>query len=453
MTAGTRAPRSKPVRIKFTNRALDSIAPPPAGQRFTFHDENTPGLAVRVTPAGVKTFVVFRKFERRPERVTLGRFPQMTIDQARRKTAEVNALIAEGKNPNEKRRAIRDEMTFGDLFALYLERHAKVHKKTWEKDLAHYRNHLEPWASRKLSRIGPSDVQALHAKIGLESGPYLANRIYALLRTLFRKAQEWGWKGANPAQGVKRFKEISRERFIQPDEAPRFFRALAEEPSRAFRDYVVLSLMTGARRANVSAMRWADLHLDMGLWTIPETKNGQAHTIPLVQMALDVLTARKEEAGHSPWVFPAESRSGHMVEVKRAWRRLFDRDELHQLTARLAAAGHPCSASPDDTLSAALAHARREAQRHKIDTAGARIADLRIHDLRRTLGSWQAAAGASLSIIGKTLGHRSVSATAIYARLNHDPVRDAIETATRNLMAAAQGDKAEVVPIAGARRS
>jgi integrase len=58
------------------------------------------------------------------------------------------------------------------------------------------------------------------------------------------------------------------------------------------------------------------------------------------------------------------------------------------------------------------------------------IADLRIHDLRRTLGSWQAATGANSYIIGKSLGHRSQQSTAVYARLNLDPVRDSVNKAT-----------------------
>jgi len=62
---------------------------------------------------------------------------------------------------------------------------------------------------------------------------------------------------------------------------------------------------------------------------------------------------------------------------------------------------------------------------------------VRIHDLRRTLGSWQAATGASLSIIGRALGHKSVTATAVYARLDLDPVRQSVEAATRAILDAA----------------
>jgi integrase len=84
-----------------------------------------------------------------------------------------------------------------------------------------------------------------------------------------------------------------------------------------------------------------------------------------------------------------------------------------------------------------LSRARKEAAKAKIDVSTLRMADLRIHDLRRTLGSWQARTGASLSIIGKSLNHKSVQTTAIYARLDTDPVRESVERATSAMLAAA----------------
>lgn len=73
----------------------------------------------------------------------------------------------------------------------------------------------------------------------------------------------------------------------------------------------------------------------------------------------------------------------------------------------------------------------------KLQTEGLRIEDLRIHDLRRTLGSWQARTGASLTIIGKSLNHKSIQSTAVYARLDTDPVRQSVNTATAAIMEAA----------------
>ena len=209
----------------------------------------------------------------------------------------------------------------------------------------------------------------------------------SLLGVMFNKAIDWGWEGINPAQGVKKFKEISRERFLAGDELPRFFKALEEENTLA--DFFMLGILTGARKGNLLAMRWQDINFDQATWRIPETKNGSSHLVPLSPEAIHVLKNRFK-LKESDWVFPsATSKSGHLEEPKSAWKRILMRAELQ---------------------------------------------DLRLHDLRRTLGSWQAATGANSYVIGKSLGHKTQQATAIYARLNIDPVRASVEKATSAMM-------------------
>jgi len=317
----------------------------------------------------------------------------MTIDQARRQAADTNAAIANGESINEKKRSVRDEMTMGDLFDLYLERHAKVHKKSWKADIAQYDNHVNPWAGEtKLSRIKKQDVQKLHVAIGKNSGIYAANRILALVHAMFARASDWGWSGTNPATGIRKFKEQARSRFLESDELPRFFKSLAEETNITLRDYFLLSILTGVRRSNLLEMRWDETNLDRAVWVIPheKAKTKENYHIPLVPEAVAILNQRNT-ARSSGWVFPSTGKTGHLVEPKNAWKRILDR---------------------------------------------AGLTDLRIHDLRRSLGSWQAATGANLSVIGKTLGHKNVSTTAIYARLNLDPVRESMETATTAMMVA-----------------
>ncbi len=219
-----------------------------------------------------------------------------------------------------------------------------------------------------------------------------------MLRAMFNRAIAWElWKGDNPAEGVTKFRERSRDRFLQPSELPRFFEAVAQAP-RDTRDFLLLALLTGARRSNVLAMRWEDVRIEEATWRIPQTKTGEALTVPLVAEAVAVLETRRVFAGDSPWIFPSRGKTGHMVEPKRAWVAVKKR---------------------------------------------AGVEDLHLHDLRRSLGSWQAATGASLVTIGKSLGHSNVSTTAIYARLNLDPVRASLEKATRAMLAAAG-----VLPIA-----
>ncbi|WP_245528660.1 site-specific integrase [Candidatus Odyssella thessalonicensis] len=137
-------------------------------------------------------------------------------------------------------------------------------------------------------------------------------------------------------------------------------------------------------------MKWEDINVTNLTWRISETKNGEAHVVVLAAEVMALLERRRLNS-KSRWVFPsATSKSGHIEEPKSAWKKVLER---------------------------------------------ANLTDLRLHDLRRTLGSWQAATGANSYVIGKSLGHKSQQATAVYARLNLDPVRESVDKAVQAMRA------------------
>ncbi|MGH9928793.1 MAG: tyrosine-type recombinase/integrase, partial [Pyrinomonadaceae bacterium] len=305
---------------------------------------------------------------------------------------EHNAAIAQGQNPANKRRIAREEMTLQELFDDYMERHGKPNKRFWRQDQSKFNQYLTcndrggfNLSDRRLSKILKADFAQLHSLIS-KKHHVTANRVLALISSIFSWAIRAGlWEYANPAAGIAKNREKSRDRFLQADELPQFFQALVAEENETLRDYVLISLLTGARESNVLAMQWDQLNLDAGTWYIPETKNGTPQLIPLTPHSVSILRSRKEKASlFTKFVFEGSGKTGHLTVPKRGWYRILKR---------------------------------------------AAVSNLRIHDLRRTLGSWQAATGASLPIIGKTLNHKHPSSTAIYARLTLDPVRDALMTA------------------------
>ena len=166
-------------KLNFTKKALAVLPGSTNGQRVYYYDSATRGLALAVSPAGKKTFILYRKIGGRPERVSIGPWPDLTIDQARDRAAELNGLIARGENPAAKRRIVREEMTLGELFSTYLEHHAKPHKKSWLDDQEAFNLHLADWKLRKISEIRRMDVVTLHSRIG-NRAPYAANRVIAL---------------------------------------------------------------------------------------------------------------------------------------------------------------------------------------------------------------------------------------------------------------------------------
>jgi len=357
-----------------------------------------------------------------------------TIEQARRKAIDILATIAGGDNPAEAKRKIRDEMVFSEMFDEYMERHAKVNKRSWDQDLQNFNFHLrDQLGNKKLSSIDRRDVRAIHERLTKRGTRTAANRVLALISIIYAKAIEREYATVSPAAGIKLNKEQSRDRFLQADELPRFFESLAAEENEKMRDFFLLALLTGARRRAVAAMHWRDISLERAEWRIQLTKNGLPQTVHLSPEAINILTNRKLTSV-SIFVFPAKSKTGYVVEPKDAWRRILDRDELAQLTKRIKEVNIEFEQDTTALLSQNLREAHELADKMKINRNGARMQDLHIHDLRRTLGSWQAA-GASLSVIGKSLNHSSVSTTAIYARLNLDPVRESVNRATANMFA------------------
>lgn len=380
--------------FNFTEARIRRLASAPEGlKRLYYRDPRTRGFMIAVTPSGKKTFLLYRKVNRRPERITIGAWPDLSVEVARKKAEEMNGAIAQGENPAEERRQNRLEGSFANLFERYLELHAKPHKqaRSVAEDEANYRRYLSGWATRRLSTITRRDVDRLHVELRESSGIYAANRTLALLSTMFNKATEWGWRGENPCKGVKKFREESRERFLTEAEMPRFLKALAEEPSRDFRDFILLDLLTGARRSNILAMRWEEIDFTAATWRIPRTKGNKPQTVPLVGPAFGILKARLGVVA-SEWVFPGEAPGKHVYEFRKPWERLLER---------------------------------------------ARIESLRLHDVRRSLGSWMTKAGIALPIVKAALGHADIQTTSIYTRGEDATVRKAMELTAERMLAAA----------------
>ncbi len=161
------------------------------------------------------------------------------------------------------------------------------------------------------------------------------------------------------------------------------------------------------------AMQWADIDLERAVWRIPDTKSGEPQVVPLSERAMAVLHSRRQATTDDcPWVFPTSgnrpSKTGHLQDPTKIWKQVLERAGLE---------------------------------------------GIRLHDLRRTLASWQALTGTSELIIGKTLGHAVGSrATQVYARLAVDPIRKSVDRATDAMLEAggssAKSEEAEPDPKA-----
>jgi len=388
--ADSSSTKSLPKKINFTVDALARLTCPPGKDRVYVYDAKTPGLAYLLTSKGGRSFYLVRKIAGRTERIRIGG-REVAIDLARKQAVKFNAELVSGGDPQALKRASRRSDTLQQLYDRWEKEHAKVRlkAKTLQTDLSRFDTCFEDWKNRKVvGGITGADVRALHSKIGRERGHVTANRAIQLLRRLYG----WARLGVNPVTdaGVELFRETTRDRFVQPDELPRLFAAMdAPDVNPTIRDFLYLALFTGARRSNVAAMRDDQIDLTAATWKIPGTasKNHEPMTIPLVGAAIDIV--KKRIGDESGFIFPGRGASGHLEDPKATWAAILK---------------------------------------------AAKLKGLRLHDLRRTLGSWQAGMGASLPVIGRSLGHRNSAATQIYSRLHLDPVRASVTGAVAAML-------------------
>ncbi len=425
-------------RFIFTRAKLRALPAPDDGWKY-FYDGAVRGLALGVGASGAKSFRVNRKFKGQAMKVTLGTFdpdlPEsrelpvgaqpldllgntraLNVRMARKLAMAVMAQLDIGINPADQG---RHGMTMGELFARYVAYRRDEGKKTvpalvwnWERYLGKLPDSPKKqhgaarskapgavnWERRRLEEISHERVSRLRLDLGEKVGHTTANRVIELLRAMYNFAKKQRlYGGENPAEGSGKFQLQSRERFLQADEAQRFFKALDALPrdQQDFADYIRISLFAGARRNNVLRMRWDELNLDGARWTVAGEimKNGEPLTIPLVEEAVEILR-RREKKADSEWVFPGGTPAGHMGPPRKQWLQLLK---------------------------------------------AASLRDLRLHDLRRSLGSWMSNTGANTVMTMRALGHKSIDAALIYQRLEISPVRDAMQRAVTAMSHAAKG--------------
>lgn len=414
----------------FTEKRIKDLAVPTA-ERVIVHDTEVPGLQCRITSTGTRTFFIRYRVRgaASADRFTLGHWPTLSVAAARALAREKLGQVAAADNPAEALRELRGEMMLGKLFKAYCADRRQAGKRRiddvelqWQRwlgalpDVAakkHGHKREKPdeavnWDGRRLSEVTFEMVEALHKRITSKHSPFTANAVIVTLRAVYGYAKRKRITTENPAERITMNPKPSRERFLQAHELTAFENAVVAE-GQPWRDLFLVLLFVGYRRGATIAMRWRDLDLAAGTWTVPgeKAKNGQPIVLPVTGKALTVLRERAaDDARDKTWVFPGETAAGHVGPPKKAWARICKRAEL---------------------------------------------TDLHVHDLRRTLGSWMAMSGLSLPAIGRALGHKDARSTEVYARLQADAVRGAVDAAHEAMRDAAKGTN--VVPITPRKRA
>lgn len=404
-------PTRKPKRRILSAATLKSLTPPPAGS-VDYFDDMTPGLSLRVTANDARTWTVFYRDENgRQKRLTLGRFPTVSLADARELAREAQLRVAKGGDPVVEKRAAHDGLTFGELAATYIERHAKPNKRSWKEDDRQLESSLLPkWRNRPAAELGADDLLAiLNAKV-TEGSPVAANRLRALVSRIytFGAEQRLVSPTANPVIGVKKpTKEKTRERLLTWDEIRRLWEACSTQNAYVCA-WFRLRLVTAQRGGELLQMRWPDIDPKSHFWTIPAqfVKNAHGHRVFLNKTARQLLaTVPRDE--RSVWVFP----KSFMGDYKHVGRRLAQSTRANIVATQ------------------------------KKEGAARDRADIRGHDLRRTAASMMASGGVPRFVISRILNHsEDKDITSVYDRYSYDAEKKAaMEFWDRQLTAVLEG--------------
>jgi integrase len=336
------AVRRIPGATKLTGEALrDSIVkglPEPEKGSKVHYDPALPGFGIRITAAGARSFVLnYRTTSGRERRITIGGFPSWNTASARKEARRLKRTIDEGGDPLGDVQAERQSPTVNELADRFETEHLTRRRPGTATDYrAMLLKYIRPGLGHlKVADVVFADIDRLHHRVTAAGHPRRANTVVAVLSKMFSLAARWGMRDTNPCRGIERNSEVKRKRYISGDELARLTKALAAHPDKQSADVIRVLLLTGARRGEVLGMRWADVDLAAGIWSKPgsTTKQKSDHVVPLSAPAQQLLseirqrqTAKRQQLPEH--VFPGAGESGHVVEIKRAWRTLCKRADI-----------------------------------------------------------------------------------------------------------------------------
>lgn len=404
--------------MKFTKREIEAIKA--TEKRQTFFDDGMPGLVLRVSPTGHKSFYYSyrlgkgRGFDKKW--VHLGSFPVMTVEQAREKAKLMAASLQFGQDPAKQIQEDKEALSMKEALEKFRDEHiAKLKPQTRQSYERLIEKLIFPcFGKMRAKDVTFADVAGFHAR--LRETPYQANRAYAVLSKFFNWCELCGYRerNTNPCEGITKYKEKKRQNFMGAHELGILGETLShmemtwherqktkEKRTAPLVDTITpqaaavirLLMFTGARVGEILSLEWANIYLEEGIAKLPDSKTG----FKILQLTHPAVVVLKGIPQVDRWVFPSDSECGHMVNIKDAWG-----DVLKQ----------------------------------------ANLPGWRLHDLRHAFASAMVNGGASLPIVGKILGHSNASTTQRYAHLEENPARKAAEQAA-SMIAHAIEDRKE----------
>lgn len=324
------------IAVKLTKSIVDTINPVLDKDQVFYRDENLKGFALRVTSTGMKSFVVETRIEGKVKRITLGKYGAITVEEARKQAKNLLGQIARGDNPIAEKKSNKIKlMTLDAVLNDYL----KARKDLKEFTVTDYRNVLRQvipdWLNKPLINITREMIAKRHAEYGITNSKARSNYAMRVLRAVFNFAvHEYQLENGQPIISVNPVEYLSHTRsWFRVDRKNTVIKShqLAEwheglmrlteqedyPQAMMWRDYFLLILFTGLRRMEAASLPWKDIDFKARTFTVQDTKNREIHTLPMSDFLYE-LFLRRRQSKTSEFVFPAPSKTGHIMEPRKA---------------------------------------------------------------------------------------------------------------------------------------
>lgn len=382
-------------RIKLNQRFAEQVCVGVGQKKTEWFDLALKGFYLEVRETGGKTWRLRLSDESgKPRVINLGDASCVTYEDAKKRAKDLRAaaqigqwsLVAGPKPENPK-------MTFSDFVRDRYLPYASTRKRSIGTDISVLNNHLLPeFGPRFIGDVTKLELVTFHTKKRKEGyAAGTADRMVILFRFMMNLAKKWELIGKeqNAAEQFEFFNEPNaRERYLTQEEVQRLMTELQKSANTDLRNIITLLLITGCRKREVLDAKWADIDLGRNIWTIPVTKQGRPHRLPLTEQSRQVLE-RLPSRTESIYLFPSPRTGKPYCSIFQSWDRVRQN------------AGMP---------------------------------ELRIHDLRHSFASFLVNSGRSLYEVQRLLGHSNSRTTQRYAHLSNDSLAEAISSANRAVL-------------------
>ncbi|MDX2177114.1 MAG: tyrosine-type recombinase/integrase [Candidatus Sumerlaeia bacterium] len=442
---------------KLTKSIIEATRPA-AGKRVELWDDSLPGFGARVSARGCSFVLMHRGAAGEVRRLTLGKYPGLTVDAARKLAMAAKLAVAEGRDPGRERKARREAEASRETVAELWERVYADAGPRWSDSMKlesarRWRLFIGPaLGALDVAAVKRSHVHKLHQS--LMERPVQANRVLAQVRALFNVARDWGaLEGENPAAGVRMYPETPRTVFLSGDQLRALLEAIREEEAlggvravertgeavpgvrggkglreaasrgipRETASLFRLLAFTGARLSEILKAQWGFVDWAGSALRLPRSKTGAKVVWLNATAAAELRRLYESRNPASPWIIPGRGTAAPLAPPQKAWRRVRTR--------------------------AAELFAARQATGEALDGDAETLRELHLHDLRHAAASFAVAAGVPLFAVGKVLGHSTPATTQRYAHAADAVARDAAEAMGAAMLAAMEA-RARVLPVA-----